>query len=238
MTLTKIQQARTQMELDLTKNAMFLGVTRAMKPGAEDLLPEPKRDPRWKEDTWRANRQKAIDKARQKAMHWPITGYVQELTLIDWEGTVLLDIACATDDTAMASIHLCHFLASNPGILPRLIPSPPQYLPVRWFGFDIRISLAMIAMEVMKYDSTRPPAEQQPVPWSIWWHPHFTTTPFLDPFEMMLPSTVRAASNFTHGDLAKYFGLVPDIKYSPARQQAEFARGLVRLSRGLAGLGS
>ncbi len=171
-------------------------------------------------------------------MHWPITGYVQELTLIDWEGKDLLNIVCPANDTAMASIHLCHFVASNPGILPRLISSPPKYLPVRWFGFDIRVSLAMIAMEVMRYNSRQLPDQQQPVPWPFWWHPHFTTTPFLDPFEMMLPSTVRTAGNFTPVDLAKYFGLVSNNDHSPSRQQAEFARDLVRLSRALDGLGS
>lgn len=171
-------------------------------------------------------------------MHWPMTGYVQKLTLIDWEGKVLLDMGCAGGDTTAASTHFCHLLGLNRGILPRLIPSPPQYLPVRWFGFDIRISLAMIAMEVMKYNSMVSSDQRQPVPWSIWWHPHFTTTPFLDPFEMILPSTVRAAGNFTPGDLAKYFGLVSNVEYSPARQQAEFARDLVRLSRALDGLGS
>ena len=226
------------MELDLTKNAMFLGVTRALKPDAENLLPEPKKPANWKEDTWRAKRQEGINKALQKAMHWPVTGYVQELTLIDWNGKVLLDMGCTAGDTAMASAHFCHLLGVNREILPRLVPSPAEYLPVRWFGFDIRTSLAMIAMEVMKYNSMQPEDRRQPIPWSIWWHPHFTTAPFLDPFEMMLPSTVRTAANFTPGDLAKYFGLVSNNDYSPSRQQAEFARDLVRLSKALDGLGS
>ena len=117
--------------------------------------------------------------------------------------------------------------------------SPRTCIPVRWFGFDIRTTLSMVALEVMSYNQqVQTPRVPQPLPWQIWWHPHFTTTPFLDPFEAMLPSAVRSASNYQVADMARYFGLQPDPENSPSHQQAVFARDLIQRSGALAGLGA
>lgn len=216
---------------------MFLGVTRAMRPGAEALLPEPNRT--IKDDAkWDVKRRELLATAQAKAPHWPMTGYVQEWSLLDWSGSVVGTGGCEAGDTAGASVQFCRLLVATPGIIPHLVSEPRTCMPVRWFGFEIRTSLAMIAMEVMHFNSTRPPEAQQPVPWHIWWHPHFTTTPFLDPFDTMLPSAVRSASKFTAVEMVKYFNLQHDSALPLAQQQAEFVRTLIKLSGALNGLGA
>jgi hypothetical protein len=170
-------------------------------------------------------------------MHYPMTGYIHELTLIDLSGEVLLNAQCA-GNTWDAAVQLTHLLVSHPTIIPYVVNEPRTCIPVRWFGFEIRTTLSMVAMETMLYNKTQPAESQQPFPWHIWWHHHFTTPPYLDPFEAMLPSTVRSAANFTPNTLAANFGLVANPDHSAARQQAEFARDLMLASGALAGLGS
>jgi len=165
-----------------------------------------------------------------------MTGYINELCLLDLAGNALLSSRCAEYETHTTAIGLCTFLTSNLPLIPHLVQAPRSCIPVRWFGFDIRVTLAMLAMQAMTFNNKQPPHQQQPIPWHIWWHEHFTTTPWLDPFEMMLPSAVRSASGFKPADLAKQFNLQANAAHSPAHQQAEFARQLVLRSGALAGL--
>lgn len=237
-------------KLDLTGNAMFLGATRAMVPDVDLRLPEPKRDNRCGDEKWATKKVELKEKSKADSAHWPMTGYILELALIDWSGEPLLEVQCQPGETYTTGVHLFALLNSNPAMIPQLVQAPRTCIPVRWFGFDIRTTLSMLAMEVMTYNSSPKSGElpeipgvvkaqaaaHQPIPWHVWWHHHFTTLPYLDPFDMMIPSTVRSKANFQPSDLARQFGLQANPAYGPARQQAEFARDLVRASGALAGL--
>ena len=232
------QPTRKTMELNLTKNAMFLGVTRAARPGAESLLPPPKTGNTTDPVKLKEIRATKTAKALAEALHWPMTGYVQEITLLDWSGAVVGGWECKADDTSAASVGFCSFLAQFPAIIPHLVAEPRTCAPVRWWGFDIRTSLSMIAMEAMRNNREQDAAGQCPVPWHIWWSPGTTASvPFLDPFQTLIPSAARSAAGFTSTEMATYFGLEADPGHSASHQQAEFARGFIRASGALAGLG-
>jgi len=149
-----------------------------------------------------------------------LTGYVSELCVLDRDGTQILSAQCsgASNDFFSASNMLLAFFEANPEAIPAVDPMTHDDIGIRWFGFDIRETLANIALAGMATGVAVPPG--------AWLYRPFTVAPFCDPYEMIIPSSDR--KDFALDALCEYLNLMELLnECNCAQAWAELARQLV-----------
>jgi len=173
-------------------------------------MPPPKRGKSWTADD---------------AVGYSCSSYVEALVLMDSTGAALYEGVRPTgDDPIVVSMSFLTFLQQHPECLPRRSDTG---FPICWFGFDIRgvlTTLSLAAMSCKVADACVPP-----IPWELWWHEHFTTPLWLDPRDMLLPSTERTAG-FGMAQLERLLDVRTGPLMRPVSQawtDAEQARRLV-----------
>lgn len=168
-----------------------------------------------------------MDKRRQSqvetAQRSPYLSYLSSVVVHDVNGDV---VYCASHtDPGAVSAGLADFLGSSPEYSIELIANSVEDSGLRWFGYDIRNVLRIMAADVMRYNSTVGAPLRAPLPVGWWYHRTFSPAPMHDPFDMLVSSGLQKDVTLPH--LVAFFGLSwPDDFYTNAAVQSLLVRQL------------
>lgn len=213
-----MSQETAKIETELFETELyFLGVSRMQRPGWEQLVAEPMAPKNYGSEAAAKDIAKKRQAQAERAYRQPVTGYVDSLVILGRHGERIIEAACPEGDTMTASRQLVSFINAYPGAVPRLRTEHSNDVGTRWFGFDIRDNLGMIALEALRAGESVPPC--------MWLYRPFQAAPFADPYEMAVQSSLRGDVDL-HA-LCEFLGIeVPvDLVTNPV-SSADLARRL------------
>lgn len=221
-----VNQTLRKSEVTDPSDRFFLGVRTAPRPHWQQFFSEPSAPSRYGE----AAAAKFINEKRQKqeemAGRTPISAHITDAVVLDGNGNSVL--RASNGDVPTASVHLIEFISSSRRTAVSYLPALPiaADVQVRWFGFDIRDVMSMACLECMRYNASAPSDEAKvQIPSGIWYYRHFSPAPFIDPYETLVPSSMR-----DHVDLfslCEFLGIsVPSAIGEDPAAKAELARQL------------
>ena len=169
---------------------------------------------------------KKREKQIEKASRFALGGYVQALCVMNQAGTVLFSQAAPTvADAGALARNFVLFANSLPAAF-ELTPLPDSIdCRCKWFAFDCREVLHQLALTAIAADA------DLDVPVGMWYHRNFEPAPFIDPYEALVPTSLREDVDVYA--LYEFLGGQPltanDVQTPTAR--AELARQLVTRSK-------
>lgn len=202
----------------------FLGVTQDKYGPDDTFYVEPQATRSSKPDSVRAEIEAKRVKQQEKQYRFAFGGFTSSVAVIDQNGNMLYQEDTHGDPLRAPglAVNFVNFLHTLPHAPFEWVEGPDSHeCRVRWFGFDIREVLHQIALEAMR----AAPALQVPLP--MWYHRHFEPLPFIDPYEALVPSSLREDVDVYC--LHEYlFGEVLSAAHvSTAHLRANFVRQLV-----------
>lgn len=202
----------------------FLGVTTGRRPDWETYYSQPDLGGHLKEDT---RAKKLVEKRQQQAEEahrFAVGGYAQSIEVLDISGRSVLRFNTPADGSMFAAVQFVAAINNYPDMAFLLHDESAFTGPqVRWFGFDIREALQVIALDVMRYNALAVAKIELPV--GMWYYRNFTPAPYLDPYETIVPTPQRA--NVDLQGLCTFLGLVMPLDLaSNAMAKADLARRL------------
>jgi hypothetical protein len=205
----------------------FIGVRTAVRPDGIRFFAEPQAPERYGAAAAEKYVREKRQAQEQMARRVPISGYISDVAVINGKGEDELKASCPADDQAYASIQLIEFITSSRRTNVSYLSELPDTddVQVRWFGFDIRDVMAMAALECMRFNHMAKDEGKVKIPAGIWYYRHFTPAPFIDPYETLVPSSMREHVDI--GSLCEYLGVpVPPTLGDDPAAKAELARQL------------
>jgi len=206
----------------------FIGVKTAPRRDWQRFFAEPQAPERYGEAAAKKYRDEKRQKQEDISSRMPISAFVQEAVVINGAGSEELRVQCHPESESDASVQLIEFITSSHRTSVSYLSTLPAAddVQVRWFGFDIRDVMQMIALEGMAFNSACPHAAGKvKIPAGLWYFRHFSPAPFIDPYETLVPSGLR-----DHVDLSalcEFLGIpVPPTLGEDPAAKAELARQL------------
>jgi len=143
------------------------------------------------------------------------------IDVIDGDGNNIMHFE--THGETLASVGFVRALTDSPDMLMNTNPQATIHdTGVNWFGFDIRDMMQVIALDVMHYNF-HTVGDKVQLPVGLWYYRNFTPAPYMDPYETLIPSTLR--SDIDLGAACEFLGVVRPLDLmSNARAKAETAR--------------
>lgn len=175
-----------------TTDRFFLGVTLRARNGWQRYFAEPEAPASWKdEEKIRQHVQRKRDEQEQKAARTPFSGFVSSLCILDHRGNNVFTAACPEGDTHRATVGFFDFLELNSKHKVHAFSrnDPNEDVGFRWFGLGIRDVMHMLAAEAMAFNAHQGGTIR--VPPGQWYYRSFTPAPFADPYELLVPSSLR-----------------------------------------------
>jgi hypothetical protein len=204
----------------------FIGVRTAARPDWQRFFAEPVAPERY----GAAAATKFVNEKRQKQEEMsgrvPFSAFITDAVVLNGNGDEELRVSCG--ETHDASVRLIEFITGSRRTNVSYLSALPATddVQVRWFGFDIRDVMAMACLECMRYNATAPSNEAKvKVPAGIWYYRHFSPAPFIDPYETLVPSSMR--DHVDAFSLCEFLGIpVPPTLGDDPAAKAELARQL------------
>jgi hypothetical protein len=212
----------------MTKKRVFLGVQTAARPDWQNWYSEPVVGSHYKEDTRKKKLAEKREQQEAKVGRLPYGAMAQTIHVVDEQGQDVLHFE--TGDGTYASVSFMDTVANLPDMLPEVIEPTGLHqaardIGVNWFGFDIRDMMQVIAADVM-YHNARTEGNKVPLPICMWYYKNFTPAPFVDPYDILVPSAMHG--DITLDALCEYLNVsVPIGMINDARAKADVARQLV-----------
>jgi hypothetical protein len=205
----------------MDNSLIFLGAVRTKRENYREFLADPRatRSTKPKSQEDEVARKKADQEANASAI--PTAGYVQHLVVLNGEGECLLNSTASNDDDAgRPAIDFTNLMLARPEWHPHLGPLTTNGVGVRWWGFQIRDVLDMLALTALRYGAVFPA--------NLWLFRPFEADPVADPYHVLVRTAQR--DNIGIPQLCTFLGLAlpetPDYRYD-AGMRAEVARQLV-----------
>lgn len=213
----------------------FLGATTRARIGWERFFAEPEPPKRYGAQAAQKYIDERLQDQQESAHRFPFSGYISSVVVLQGSSydeltAVAVHAAAVTDEEAEAdtcwgpSVALMRWLATHDNTF--MQHRSTVDIGVRWFGFDIRELLPMAATEVMRYNSTVDQEARVRIPYGVWTHPMFDQASWADPYELMVPNSMRKSIDL-YG-LCEFMGLeVPATLGDSAEEKAKLAQRLV-----------
>ena len=172
------------LQVQSNRELYFIGAARYARHGWQRFFAEPQPPDRYGPEAAR----KFIDEKRAKqeetANVTPYSCYLSAVCVLDQDGQTVLAAACDENETYSASLALVHFASYR------------NAANLLWCGFSAREILLSASLEVMRYNviETDPDSGVPLValPHACWFSRPFTGGRWLDPYEALVPSQLRA----------------------------------------------
>lgn len=161
-------------------------MTQARRPDWEQFYAQPEATRSSKPESVAAEIQKKRDKQSEKAHRNAFGGVINSICVLDVRGQALFTMQAGT--VAEADALACGFVSFVNSLPDPLGLSPlPEAIDcrVKWFGFDIREVMHMLAMTALAADPNLH------VPVGMWYYRNFTPAPFIDPYDVLVTSGLR-----------------------------------------------
>lgn len=213
------------------KPRYFLGVVSHRHDNWESFYAEPTAPSNYKPETAATYIAKKRKEQEQKADRSPLVSHTVGIVVLNLDGSVLFasssTLGATVSPTWENSVKFAQFLQQYQSMQIGHDPvGHPNYdIGRSWFGFDIREMMHVIAMDVMQYNSTRGNLPYVVFPVGAWRYSPFTPAPFVDPYELLIPSALQ--NDVTFDALCDFLKIpIPqDIDVNPY-SRAELARRL------------
>lgn len=222
-----------------TRQLLFLGVTTSRRPDWQKYIAEPKATRSSKPESVAKEVAEKQQKQAELSQFWPLAATVGSCVVLDQHGA---EVFSGSGGFGVPEGHVSYTaLCTLANLLTaggnsKIATEPTMYdMGVQLFGLGIRDRLRIMALDALRFISLGSAEDQRyMIPVGLWTHKAFEASPWLDPYEILVPSELR--NDIPWDSLADYLNIqVPqgiDLD-TDARQQAEMAR-LLTLRGGLA----
>lgn len=212
----------------MSKQKLFLGITLGRRTNWETYFAAPVATRSSKPDSVAKEIEKKREERESQAHFLPVAGTVSSCVILDQNGDEVLSLGGSFENVEGKISHqalttLVQLMATGSH---NLLPDPELYdIGINLFGLKIRDRLRIMALDALRYISQTEGAEM--IASAFWYNRPFETAPFLDPYEVVIPSDLRrdvpydGLCDFLNIDLPE--GVNPD---TDARLQADIARRL------------
>jgi hypothetical protein len=196
------------------------------RPDWQQYFSEPEAPEHYGEAAARKYINERISKQEQTAGRLPFSAYIDELVVLNQDGEMQLHVKNSNGVTDAASCALFEFIgADGERITYPFATTTPTSIPLRWFGFDILDVMHMAAVEVLQTNGRYEPDARTKVPIQAWYYRPFTAAMFADPYEVIVPSSLR--KQFDLLALCQFLGIVIPLNWAQEpHTKAELARKL------------
>lgn len=209
----------------MSKQKLFLGVTLGRRTNWETYFAEPVATRSSKPESVAKEVQKKREEREAQAHFMPVAGTVSNVVLLDQEGQEVLTLSSGfgADEGSLSHQALTTITSVLGGDL-RAEPGAND-IGISLFGLRIRDRIRVMALDALRYISQNEGADGLDP--NIWYNRPFETAPYLDPYEVVIPSELR--KDVPYDGLCNFLGieLPPDVNPdTDARLQADIARQL------------
>lgn len=219
------------------RQLLFLGLTTSRRPDWQKYLAEPAATRSSKPESVAKEVAEKRLKQENLSQFWPVAATVASCVILDQHGE---EVFASTGGFGVSEGSVSYTAMTT---LARLITEggdkittePTLYdMGVRLFGLGIRDRLRIMALDALRFISQAPANEQRyMIPVGLWTHKAFEAAPWVDPYEILVPSELR--NDVPWDSLADFLNISvpPGIDLdADAKHQAEMAR-LLTLRGGL-----
>lgn len=205
-----------------SRELYFAGAVRYARPSWEKFFAEPQAPDRYGAEAARKFVEEKRAKQEEQAHVTPFSCYLSSICVLNQDGQTVLASACGENDIYTASLALVQF-ANNRGAHNLL-----------WCGFGMRDIMLSAALEVMRYNVIEVGGNSDlqpiPLPHHIWFSRPFTHGRWIDPYEALVPSQLRADIDIS--GLCDFLGLpLPSLMLAEHHiERAQLAWQLARVA--------
>ena len=216
---------------------LFLGLTTSRRADWEKYLAEPKATRSSKPESVAKEIAEKQQKQAELSQFWPVAATVGSCVILDQHGN---EVFSGSGGFGVPEGSVSHTALSMLGRLlatgsDKIAAEPTLYdMGVRLFGLGIRDRLRIMALDALRYISQGTAEDARyMIPVGLWTHKAFEAAPWVDPYEILVPSELRG--DIPWDSLAEFLNIpvTPGIDLdADAKNQAEMAR-LLTLRGGL-----
>ncbi len=171
-------------------NRYFLGVTTRARTDWPLYCALPESDAVKPETRAKHIAEKQEEQARNSS-RLQFHAYVESLMVVDCGGNIIMGRTASPDEAPGAvSADFLQMLQTHPAMAVELVDQPAaEDCRVKWFGFDIRENLRIIAADGMYLNVRKPAGPRLVIPAGLWYHRTFEPHPSLDPVDAIVGTT-------------------------------------------------